>query len=142
LAAARARGQAHAPSNYDVDIASKEEENPEPGFPEAGRFERCAVHVRQGRITAVACNGKPVAAARFANYGVDALFDQIDRFLRTDNQPGGPRTYAHAKFDEEDGHPLHYVRRVMGSRQRLEITVQLHKVPEPNDSRSAGATPP
>ena len=60
-----------------------------------------------------------------------ALMDDIETFLEEDTEPGRPRTYSVATFDPVDGHLVRYVRRVMGTSERIEINVQLKKVGEP-----------
>jgi hypothetical protein len=47
--------------------------------------------------------------------------------LKRDSEPGKPQVFKVAKFAPEDGHVLRYVRRVMGSRERVEITVDEFK---------------
>jgi hypothetical protein len=63
---------------------------------------------------------------------MNALFDFIDGFLKEDAKPGSPRAYMVATFDSSDGHLIKLVRRVMGTKQRLEINVTL--VPKPSSS--------
>jgi hypothetical protein len=64
-----------------------------------------------------------------------ALFRFIEGFLKEDAKADSPRTYTVATFDPDDGHLVHFVRRVSGTTERLEITVDFKKVspkkPEP-----------
>jgi hypothetical protein len=53
---------------------------------------------------------------------MSALFDFIEEFLRLDTQPNSPRAFNRATFDANDGHVVHFVRSVMGTGQRVEIT--------------------
>jgi hypothetical protein len=130
LADARERWVQHRPIDYDLEYVAKEDDKPG-SDPLAGPdVESLSLRVRDGRIESALRNGKAVAPEEAPQFGVDALFDLIQRNLDNDGQPGQPRSFAHARFDKNDGHPVHYVRRVMGSRQRLEIIIELAS---PND---------
>src|SRR5262249_54436092 len=50
---------------------------------------------------------------------------------------GKPRNFTRAAFAEDDGHLLHYVRRVTGTSQRLEITVDQFERREAQPLRAA-----
>ena len=82
------------------------------------------VQVRGGTVISVLMNGRALDKDQYVYRSMDALFDDIERFLKMDAEKGKPRTYMRALFDPADGHLLHYIRRVMGSRERVEITVQ------------------
>jgi hypothetical protein len=56
---------------------------------------------------------------------MDGLFAVIARKLQADSEPGKPRAFVTATFDPTDGHIVHYVRSVMQTRERLEISVEL-----------------
>jgi hypothetical protein len=125
LAAARVLWDRRGPKDYDLEYVIKEDDTPGRD-PSAGpEIESISVRVRQGRIESATRNGKSVALEEEKRYGVEALFDLIQGYLERDGQPGQSRSYAHARFDKQDGHPVHYVRRVMGSRQRMEIIIEL-----------------
>jgi hypothetical protein len=87
-------------------------------------LERFEVRVRGGTTESVTLNGNQVERRVYPYYGMDELFGQISEFLRKDAEPGKPRVYTRAMFDDKDGHLLWYVRRVMGTRERLEIAVE------------------
>jgi hypothetical protein len=154
LAAARALWKEKAPPDYDLDYVIKDEEATGGTEPLRLIVDRISVHVRDGKIQTVSRNGAvvpdgfassqmlailacvptlpgapPTLAAGLVaqqySYGVGPLFDLIHANLERDGQPGGQRTFTHALFDKGDGHPIHYVRRVMGTRRRLEIIIQL-----------------
>ena len=76
-------------------------------------------------------NDKPLDPSRYSRYDMSALMDDIETFLEEDAEPGRPRTYSVATFDPLDGHLVRYVRRVMGTSERIEINVQLKKLQEP-----------
>ena len=66
-----------------------------------------------------------VAIAEGLDYhGMDALYDNIERFLEMDSEKGKPRTYARAEFDQHTGAIREYVRSVMTKRERLRIDVR------------------
>ncbi|MBV9125182.1 MAG: hypothetical protein JO112_17640 [Planctomycetes bacterium] len=127
LAQARALWRQKGPADYDLSYTvEKQESDPE----------KFVVQVRHGRVMSVVEaapgagdfvteNGRPLEPRQFSYYSVPALFDFVDQFLKMDAEPGSPRTFTRAYFDPEDGHLVHYIRRVMGSRQRVEIDVHL-----------------
>jgi hypothetical protein len=131
LAAARALWEEKAPENYDLEYIVKDEEATGGTEPLRLAVERISVHVRGGKVQSVSRNGMEVPADERGPYGVGPLFELIQTHLEKDNQPGQPRTFAHALFDKADGHPIHYVRRVMGTRRRLEIIIQLTDPSDP-----------
>jgi hypothetical protein len=127
LQAARALWAAHAPRNYDLEVESKEE-----GIPPAGgeRQQSWQVRVRNGTVEAVVANGTDVSPP-FPPYDVPGLFDRIEELLQQNQKTGGAPSFLSAQFDREDGHPLHVVQRIQGTRQRLEIIVRMRKLSSP-----------
>ncbi|HKI35811.1 MAG TPA: hypothetical protein VKA46_28405 [Gemmataceae bacterium] len=113
LAAARARWREIGPRDYDLDYEIKREDNPDPA-PRTG--EKYTVHVKDGQ-------GPRPGEHDFGS--MDDLFDRIDQRLRADRESGGPQPFVKATFDPYDGHVIHYVRSVMKTRERLEVTVTL-----------------
>ncbi len=96
-----------------------------------------AIAVRDGKVISVALDGreitqddKPLDPSRYSRYDMTALMDDVETFLEKDSEPGRPRTYTVATFDPGDGHLIRYVRRVMGTSERIEIIVQLKKLEE------------
>ena len=87
-------------------------------------------------------NDKPLDPSRYPRYDMTALMDDIETFLEEDAEPGRPRTYTVASFDPTDGHLIRYVRRVMGSSERIEINVQLKKLGEPETSNRPSSLAP
>jgi hypothetical protein len=130
LADARERWAQFRPIDYDLEYVAKEDDKPGNDSLAGPDVESLSLRVRNGQIESALRNGKSIPQEEVRQFGVDALFDLIQRNLDNDGQPGQPRTFAHARFDKKDGHPVHYVRRVMGSRQRLEIIIELAS---PND---------
>jgi hypothetical protein len=131
LAAARVLWEEKAPADYDLDYVVKDEDATGGTEPLRLAVEKISVHVRSGEVQSVSRNGTVIPADEWAKYGVGSLFDLIQGHLEKDGQPGQPRTFAHALFDKSDGHPIHYVRRVMGTRRRLEIIIQLTDPSDP-----------
>jgi hypothetical protein len=117
LADAQTRWQEHGPRDYDLEYTQKGV-NP-------SEFQ---IQVRQGKVVSAKRNGQPLEPRLYPFYDMEALFSYIETFLEQDSQPGRPRTYTIGSFDPEDGHLLHYVRRVMGSLEQVDITVQLRRV--------------
>jgi hypothetical protein len=141
LADARKRWQENAPANYDLEylVELKQETEAEP---EKSEY---LVQVRAGRVVLVMDTGEvlyldpslaiiagpsvlALSSEDASKYGVPALFDEIEAALRQDEKEGR-KNYAQAQFDPEDGHPLHYVRSVRGTKERVEWHVKLKRVP-------------
>jgi hypothetical protein len=140
LEQARALWDERGPKDYDLEYAEKLDPDT--------RIFIYRVKVRGGRAVAFGCNGEPElldeaaglalgSAVRmrppgdFQEHTVDGLLRRMAAALAEDRRAarqGGRRNYATARFDRQDGHPLHYVRRVAGSRERLEWNVRLHPV--------------
>jgi hypothetical protein len=60
---------------------------------------------------------------------MEGLFDFVERLMKIDSEPGSPKTYVPAIFDDQKTGGLRwYVRRVMGGRQRVEITVDTFSI--------------
>jgi hypothetical protein len=126
LAAALARWKQNRPSDYDLTYTKRGSAN--------GTF---FVEVRDGKVVSVTLDGreitqndKPLDPSRFDRYDMAALMDDIETFLEKDAEPGRPRTYTVATFDPADGHIVRYVRRVMGTSERIEINAQLKRLEE------------
>jgi hypothetical protein len=127
LLAARAQWQQNRPSDYDLTYTKRGSAS--------GIF---FVKVRNGKVVDVTLDGreitqndKPLDPSRYPRYDMTALMDDIETFLEEDAEPGRPRTYSVATFDPTDGHLIRYVRRVMGTSERIEINVQLKKLGQP-----------
>jgi hypothetical protein len=81
------------------------------------------VRVRDGKVISSTVNGRAEPPERFAYRDMDAKFDEIARFQEIDAKPGQPRTFCVGNFDPDNGALRQYVRRVMGSKERVEIVV-------------------
>jgi Family of unknown function (DUF6174) len=94
------------------------------------------VRVRNHRVERVICDGQPQEARLLPYSSMESLFGFIEDYLREDAKPGAPRVFTTGRFDDHDGHLLHYVRRVMESTERIELTVNLQEAP-PEQPRGA-----
>jgi hypothetical protein len=103
-----------APADYDLKYTVDRTDN---------STETYEVQVRHGRTVSLSRNGQPQESRLYSQYGMDGLFGWADNFLRQDSKPDRPRVYCRAVFDPKDGHIWWYVRRVMGTNERLEINV-------------------
>jgi hypothetical protein len=130
LQAAEERWQQQAPRDYDLEYLWKEEGDAGSQVPPERQREEGRLEVRGGVIRQALRNGVAVPPQTCADRDVTALFRLIASYLEVDSQPGAPRVYVVGQFDPADGHPVHYVRRVTSSRRRIEVIVQLVRVPE------------
>jgi hypothetical protein len=89
--------------------------------------ERFQVRVVRGKTVSVERTAgqhtEPLEQRLNIYYGMDELFAWVTDYMRQDAEPAKPRVYIRAVFDPKDSHLAWYVRRVMGSRERVEITV-------------------
>jgi hypothetical protein len=114
LAVARALWAEKGPRDYELDYEVKRGDTPDPS-PRVG--EKYTVRVKDGKADS------PPRPGEFGS--MDDLFDWIDARQRADQQPGSPRAFVKPTFDPADGHVEHYVRSVMATRERIEISVTL-----------------
>jgi hypothetical protein len=136
LAAARERWRRQAPADYQVKLL---EHTTHEGRETEDEY---VLEVRDGRVRMLGSNGEllyvdlaaavllgPGVAALppedLRRYGVEALFDQMEEALRENAAVG--RNYLTAQFDPADGHPLRYVRRIRGTKERVEWFVRLER---------------
>ena len=129
LVEARGLWNARGPASYDMVYTQKG------SVP--GTFK---VRVRDQKVMSVIRDGQPLEPRLYHYSDMPALFGFIEDFLRSDAEPGKPRTFTVASFDPNDGHLIHFVRRVMGGTERLEITVQLEPVSAPAGGTKRTAT--
>ncbi len=86
LAAARARWKASGPRDYDLQYQEKITQNGEQSESEWN------VKVRDGKVTAVTCNGEALPAAEYPNLTVEGQFAEIEKGLQLDLAAGRGRT--------------------------------------------------
>ncbi|HTU17978.1 MAG TPA: DUF6174 domain-containing protein [Gemmataceae bacterium] len=140
LAEARRRWQENGPADYDLQylVETKHETEAEP---ESSEY---LVKVRNGRVVLVVDTGEVVylepslatvagpgvlalSSQDASNYGVPALFDDIEAALRRD-EAAGRKNYTQAQFDPSDGHPRHYIHSERGTKERVEWHVKFKRV--------------
>lgn len=138
LAEARRRWQEHALHNYDLEYMITTTRGQEK------EDRACLLQVRGGRVVVVVDGGEvvyldpslvvaagsavlAVASENPRQYGVEALFEQIETALRQD-ETTGRRNYTTAQFDPVDGHPSHYRRSVSGTKESVEWHVKLTRL--------------
>jgi hypothetical protein len=73
--------------------------------------------------------GIPLEARLFSYYDMDALFDDLQRFLEIKADPRKGRVFLRAHFDPDDGHIQEYVFSNSTDRQRVRVVVELHRAP-------------
>lgn len=120
LVEARKLWKEKGPSDYRLDYTVQK-------GTDAGK-DRYSVLVRGGKVVAASVNGQEEPAERFRYYGIPALFDFMEDFLEIDTKKG-KKNYSRALFATDDGHPLWYVRRVMGTSERVEIHMDDFQIP-------------
>lgn len=113
--AAHKKWQEKGPKNYVMVYRTlkNDEQNPD----------HFVVKVRNGKTYEVLANGLPLPEDRFAYYGMNRLYDDIERFMEQDGEKDRPKVFTRGLFDQQ-GAIRWYVRRVMGSRERVEINVE------------------
>ena len=109
---------ANGPSDYVLVYTAKKTEK-------SGEMnDHYVVKVRRGKAYEVLVNGVPLEERQLAYYGMHRLLIEIERFMEIDAEPGRPKTFLRGDFDAKTGALIRFIRRVMGSSQRLEINVQ------------------
>jgi hypothetical protein len=122
LAQARARWEANGPDDYDLVLVERRDGE------EQGVEYRALV--RGGQLQELREDDVPLAlsglrAQTRARFTVPGLFDQIAGYLERDADAGHREVFATAYFEKKLGYPLRYVRRVRGTRERLEYVISL-----------------
>lgn len=127
LEMARAHWEKNKPASYKMAYSIRI--NAEPNE------DKYVVEVQNGKAVKAYVNGKPEVKERLHYYGMEQLFRYVGRFQDIDarkkaehekNPQPGQRlssVYCRAIFDEKTGALRWYVRRVMGTRDRVEVTV-------------------
>jgi hypothetical protein len=125
LEAAMQRWKEHGPRDYRLVVTKQVNEN------EPDHFD---ITVRDRRVIDVRLNGQrlrneanepyPPGHERLQWYTMHHLLREIEVLLDQDAK-AGKKNYNVAHFDDQTGALRKYIRRVMGSRQRVEETVKL-----------------
>jgi hypothetical protein len=114
LAAAESRWQEKGPRDYKLFYTERVNDDPQPIT--------YAVTVKDGKVTDARKNGKAIETDE--DYRMNGLLAKAARALQDDREPGAKKVYTIARFDDKTGALLYYVRRVMGTTDRLEIAVK------------------
>ena len=118
LARARQLWKEKGPHSYRLVYSKKiTEESRE------SRTEDYDVEVRDGVVAQIKVNGRLEPANRHPSHTMDDLLNLVAANLERDQDKGRPRTYTRALFQGDNGGLRWYVRRVMGSKERVEIEV-------------------
>lgn len=119
------------PKNYDLVYSKKLTGNEKP--------ERLFIKVRNGFVEDAKYLdeatptekqfGLPPKVRRPAEHSwhhldISGMFGDIQKFMDEDQKKEGRKPFVRAIFHADDGHIQWYVRRVMGSRERVEIIVE------------------
>lgn len=116
LTAARDKWDARKPADYDLVYTIKNDDD--------SQGPEYSIRVRGGKLVHVLEDGVALYAERAAQHTMDAIFELVQKNLDADSQPGAEKVYVRARFHEGNGAVLEYVRRIMGTHQRLEISVK------------------
>ncbi len=128
LQAARKLWNESGPKNYTLVYTTRVNEE--------SREDEYWVKVREGRAVESKHNGQPEPPERLPYRGMEGLFDIAERFMKIDGAKDAPKTFVRAIFDDQKTGGLRwYVRRVMGTRQREEITVTRFTIDTERDSQ-------
>jgi hypothetical protein len=87
------------------------------------RPDRFEVVVRGGRVQSVTLNGTKLDRRFLAYHSMDALFDDIEVFVKQDRDPKSARPTTFAQFDPQDGHLVSFMRGGVADRQRVSLRV-------------------
>jgi Family of unknown function (DUF6174) len=99
--------------------------------PKVDKFE---VEVRGGEVKKVQMNGKPLQREKEdgpdprIHHSMDRLLRDIERFMELDKKPDAKKVYVTAIFDDKNGALRRYIRRVMGTTQRIEMHITVEAV--------------
>jgi hypothetical protein len=128
LAAAQQRWKEQGPSDYLMTYTRKLRDNEHEDL--------FIVKVRAKKVVEVRMNGEPLRDAegvpivdeRLQYHSMDRLLRDIERFLELDAKEG-KKNFNVAEFDEQTGALQTYVRRVMGTHERVKEVVKVEPLP-------------
>ncbi|MCI0684547.1 MAG: DUF6174 domain-containing protein [Gemmataceae bacterium] len=116
LEAYRERWDRNGPANYVMRYTTRKNNDT--------TTDEYVVKVRNRKAYEALVNGLPQPPEQLGYYGMEALFNYIERFMELDSEKGKPRTFTRCDCDETTGAIKRFVRRVMGKSERLEILVE------------------
>jgi len=107
------------PTNYNL-VYTKQ-------LNDESKVDKFAVEVRAGKVTSVLMNGKQLEKGTDAEqdprifHSMDQHFRDLERFMDLDKKPDAPKVFVTAIFDDETGALRRYIRRVSGTKLRIEM---------------------
>ena len=116
LKAAESKWKEKGPANYDMEVVKR--------LAVGALEEKIVVQVRGGKVVSLTKDGIELEPRLYRYYDMPAWFGYVDDFLVRDAEPGRPRTFTIATFDPDDGHLTHYIRRVAGTVDRVELIIK------------------
>ncbi|MBV8169683.1 MAG: hypothetical protein JO021_23040 [Alphaproteobacteria bacterium] len=129
LQAALQRWQEHGPASYRLTYTRR--------LGDSDHTDTFVVKVRHRKVVEVRMNGEPlrdedglpITDERLQYHSMDRLLRDVERFLELDARDGRTN-YNVAFFDEDTGALRKYVRRVMGTRERVEEEAKVEPLTE------------
>jgi len=100
--------------------------------------DKFAVKVRNGNVTEVMMNDKPLKWKKedgqtddpLLYHSMDSIYRDMQRFMDLDQKDKSKRVYVIANFDNRNGAVIKYIRSVMGTVDRVEYNISLTAVSE------------
>lgn len=126
LEAAWERWKQHAPRDYVLSYRKE--------LNQAESVDHFVVTVRGGKVEAVLMNDAVrLGPEQLAYHSMDRVFRDIERFLEMDAK-AGRKTFTTAIFDAETGAVRRFIRRVPGTKERLQLDLKVEpSLPAPPD---------
>src|SRR5262249_18310759 len=100
---------------HDYDLTWEQKGNVQGSF---------RIKVRNGKAVSVMLNGSPLEERLYPNYTMTALFEFIEEFLRQDDEQKR-RPFTTATFEPADGHITRFIRKVIGTSELQDISLEL-----------------
>lgn len=114
---ARAAWERNGPLDYDLEYQKKGSV--------ANTF---VVQVRNRQAVSVLMDGQPIEPRLYRYHTMEALVDDLERFLDLASKPDSPAAILQARFHPIDGHLVRYLYSVPTTRQQIEVSVKLRPV--------------
>ncbi len=117
LAEAKARWEKNGPADYELTYFERIDSEDVPAYYEARvrKGELVRLSVKEPERGTREINLERLSPERRRSYTVAGLFEQMEEHQESDR-----RNFATARFDPTLGYPLRYIRRIRGTKSRLE----------------------
>ena len=121
LEAARKLWQEKGPTSYNLVYTKRLNDDT--------KVDTFEVEVRGREVKKVLMNGRPLQKEKDEHedprihHTMERLFRDIERFMELDKKPGAKKVFVTAIFDDQNGGLRRYIRRVMGTTQRVEMHI-------------------